>query len=59
MVMFFFSHELYISLYSSEDYGDYDSDDSISVGTEDGYDTESLCSNDSYESRFIDYESTD
>jgi len=58
MVMFFFPMN-YICLYSSEDYGDYDSDDSISVGTEDGYDTESLCSNDSYESRFIDYESTD
>ena len=26
------------------------SDDSISVGTEDSYDAENLCSNDSYES---------
>ena len=31
-----------------------ESDDSISVGTEDSYDTESLCSNNSYESSFID-----
>ena len=30
------------------------SDDSFAVGTEGSYDTESLCSNDSYESRFID-----
>ena len=30
----------------------YESDDNFSVGTEDSYDTESLCSNDSYESSF-------
>ena len=43
-----------MSHYSTEDFEDYESDDSISVGTEDSYDTESLCSNDSYESCFID-----
>ena len=43
-----------MSHYSSEDFEDYESDDSIYVGTEDSYDTESLCSNDSYESSFID-----
>ena len=39
---------------STEDFEDCDSDDGISVETEDTYDTESLCSNDSYESSFID-----
>ena len=43
-----------MSHYSTEDFEDYVSDDSISVGTKDSYDTESLCSNDSYESSFID-----
>ena len=43
-----------MSHYSTEDFEDYESDDSISVGTEDSYDTESLCSNDSYESSLID-----
>ena len=43
-----------MSHYSTEDFEDYESDDSISVVTEDSYDTESLCSNDSYESSFID-----
>ena len=43
-----------MSHYSTEDFEDYESDDSISVGTEDSYDPESLCSNDSYESTFID-----
>ena len=48
-----------MSHYSTEEFEDYESDDSISVGTEDSYDTESLCSNDSYESSFInDCEST-
>ena len=42
-----------MSHYSTKDFEDYESD-SISVGTEDSYDTESLCSNDSYESSFID-----
>ena len=42
-----------MSHYSTEDFEDYESDDSISVGTEDSYDTESLCSNNSYESSFI------
>ena len=40
-----------MSHYSTEDFEDYESDDS--------YDTESLCSNDSYESSFIDCESTE
>ena len=40
-----------MSHYSTEDFEDYDS---ISVGTEYSYDTESLCSNYSYESSFID-----
>ena len=44
MVMFFY--ELNMSHYSTEDFEDYESDDS--------YDTESLCSNDIYESSFID-----
>ena len=35
-----------MSHYSTEDFEDYESDDS--------YDTKSLCSNDSYESSFID-----
>ena len=35
-----------MSHYSTEDFEDYESDDS--------YDTESLCSNNSYESSFID-----
>ena len=48
-----------MSHYSTEDFKDYESDDSISVGTEDSYDTESLCSNDSYESSFINCESTE
>ena len=49
-----------MSHYSTEDFEDYESDDGISVGTEDSYDTESLCSNDSYESSFIyDCESTE
>ena len=39
-----------MSHYSNEDFQDYESGDSISVGTEDSYDTDSLCSNDSYES---------
>ena len=43
-----------MSHYSTEYFEDYESVDSISVGTEDSYDTESLCSNDSYESSFID-----
>ena len=43
-----------MSHYSTEDFEDNESDDSISVGTEDSYDTESLCSNDSYERSFID-----
>ncbi len=43
-----------MSHYSTEDFEDYESDDSISVGMEDSYDTESLCSNDSYERSFID-----
>ena len=56
-----------MSHHTAEDFEDYDSDDSISVGTEDTYDTESFCSNYSYESSFIndedaytnDYGSTD
>ena len=40
-----------MSHYSTEDFEDYESDDS--------YDTEILCSNDSYDSRFIDCESTE
>ena len=43
-----------MSHYSTKDFEDYESDESISVGTEDSDDTESLCSNDSYESSFID-----
>ena len=43
-----------MSHYSTEDFEDYESDDGISVGTEVSYDTESLCSNDSYESSFFD-----
>ena len=39
---------------SSEDFEDYESEDSISVGTEDSYETESLCSNNSYECNFMD-----
>ena len=51
MVMFFLLIKCH---YSTEDFEDYESDDSISVGTEDSYDSKSLCSNDSYESSFID-----
>ena len=50
-----FFYELNMSHDSTADFEDYESDDSISVETEDSYDTESLCSNDSYESIFIDY----
>ena len=53
-----FKMKLNMIHYSSEDFEDYENDDSISVGTEDSYDTESLCSNNSYESSFIDCEST-
>ena len=42
-----------MSHYSTEYFEDYESDDSISVGTEDSYDIEILCSNES-ESSFID-----
>ena len=45
-----FFYLLNMSHYSTEDFEDDESDDCISVGTEDSYDTESLCSNDSYES---------
>ena len=43
-----------MSLYSSEDFEDYENDDNISVGPEDSYNTESLCWNDSCDSSFID-----
>ena len=39
-----------MSHYSTEDFEDYESDYSISVWTEDSYDPEILCSNDSCES---------
>ena len=42
-----------MSHYSTEDFEHYESDDSISVGTEDSYDSETLCSNNSHESSFF------
>ena len=43
-----------MSHYTTENFGDYDSGNHISIGTEDSNESQSLCSNDSYESRFID-----
>ena len=46
-----------MSHYSTEDFEDYESDDSYenkSLCSNDSYDTASLCSNDSYERIFID-----
>ena len=45
-----------MSHYSTEDFEDYESDDSYdtkSLCSNDSYDTESLCSNDSYETSFF------